>query len=607
MPLFGPAGPPDVDSLTAKRDVRGLIEALGYEKDHVIRRRAADALGSIGDVRAVQPLSAALKDADSYVPERAACALGKIGDIRAVHPLIAALADPHPQTQSAAAAALAKMGAPAVEPLIGALASEDREVRCWVADALGKMADTRAVEALVAVLRDPDSEVRRRAAGALAKMADPRAVGPLVAALSDASGGVRLAAADALSSLGWKPDRGEAGGAYWVARQNWGRCARIGARAVMPLIGALSGTDSADYMVRIWATEALGKIGDARAVEPLIAALPDGTAGLSGYVADALGEIGDARAVDPLISQLGAFSAHHAAEALCRIGPPAVAPLIGALRGEESAVRRLAAESLGKIGDARAVEPLIAALRDADGRVRWGATEALGKIGSPAVEPLMVALRDTDTSPSAAEVLWRIGPPAVAPLIGALGDENRGLCVVAAKTLGKIEDPRAVEALRVSADAGGPGGPARDRYVPGQTEPEEYLACWVNVMKEYQEAVPFAFPVILVGFEDETLVERLALGSSDAKLRGAVQSSHAFLARNPVVRIGYPSVASVTSMFTGSPPDRGAGSIVVADARELKRMGATDISAVGLTGAEVEAIRSIFHGRCCPFFGMVQL
>ena len=54
-----------------------------------------------------------------------------------------------------------------------------------------------------------------------------------------------------------------------------------------------------------------------------------------------------------------------AAEALGKLGDPiAVDPLITVLRDEDSGVRRNAAEALGEIGDARASEALIKALRD---------------------------------------------------------------------------------------------------------------------------------------------------------------------------------------------------------------------------------------------------
>jgi HEAT repeat protein len=76
MPLFG--GPPNVGKLKAKRNIKGLINALGYKKDWGIRRDAAEALRQIGDARAVEPLIAALKD-KSPVREAAAGALEDLG------------------------------------------------------------------------------------------------------------------------------------------------------------------------------------------------------------------------------------------------------------------------------------------------------------------------------------------------------------------------------------------------------------------------------------------------------------------------------------------------------------------------------------------------
>ena len=44
MPLLGP---PDVEKLKAKKDVKGLIKALRYEKDVKVRYSAAVALGQL--------------------------------------------------------------------------------------------------------------------------------------------------------------------------------------------------------------------------------------------------------------------------------------------------------------------------------------------------------------------------------------------------------------------------------------------------------------------------------------------------------------------------------------------------------------------------------
>lgn len=116
------------------------------------------------------------------------------------------------------------------------------------------------------------------------------------------------------------------------------------------LIEALNYPD--DHNIRLAAASALGSVGDARAVDPLIAAL-DEQQGMNEMAALALGEIGDPRAVEPLNSTLG---------------------------DENWEVRSSAAKALGKIGDKRAVDPLINLLRDRNENVRWHTLQALEAI-----------------------------------------------------------------------------------------------------------------------------------------------------------------------------------------------------------------------------------
>jgi hypothetical protein len=72
-----------------------------------------------------------------------------------------------------------------------------------------------------------------------------------------------------------------------------------------------------------------------------------------------------------------------AAEALAKIGnAQAVEGLIAALNHSDSGVRWEAAVALGNIGNAQAVEGLIAALNDSDSGVRRQAAVALGNIGN---------------------------------------------------------------------------------------------------------------------------------------------------------------------------------------------------------------------------------
>ncbi|HEX4205477.1 MAG TPA: HEAT repeat domain-containing protein [Ktedonobacteraceae bacterium] len=76
---------------------------------HGSRTNAAEALGTLGDLRAVAPLIAALGDADAQVREVVATALGSLGDGRAIQPLHALLADPVSAVTRQATQALAQL------------------------------------------------------------------------------------------------------------------------------------------------------------------------------------------------------------------------------------------------------------------------------------------------------------------------------------------------------------------------------------------------------------------------------------------------------------------------------------------------------------------
>lgn len=220
-----------------------------------------------------------------------------------------------------------------------------------------KLETKRNIHGLIKALRyRKDGSIRKRAASALGELKDAKAVEALCAALKDAQDDVRWYAAEAL--------------------------VRIGAPAVGPLCAALKDT--------YW--ELL----------PAVAEAPENF-GISRYArrtaAEALGKIGDARAVEALCNALrdpDRYVCKNAAEALVRIGTPAVEPLCAALLNDAVLVgRAAAAEALGKIGGAHAVEPLCAALKDENEDVRRAAAEALVEIGDArAVEPLIAAVKD---------------------------------------------------------------------------------------------------------------------------------------------------------------------------------------------------------------------
>lgn len=102
--------------------------------------------------------------------------------------------------------------------------------------------------------------------------------------------------------------------------------------------------------------------------------------------------------------------------------------LIARLKDENAGVRRAAANSLGRLGDARAVAPLIAVLADADAEVRATATDALAHFEDPrAIDPIVALLKDpvTDVRRNALNALshWEQGVPT-APVIALLDDPD---------------------------------------------------------------------------------------------------------------------------------------------------------------------------------------
>ena len=141
-------------------------------------------------------------------------------------------------------------------------------------------------------------------------------------------------------------------------------------------------------------------------MDPLIACLKKsppaaGQADIRDAAADALVRIGQP-AVESLIASLkdSDLSCHRRiADVLVKIGQPAVEALIACLAAKDgdSDVRRQAAETLGRLGDNRAVEVLTACLKDKEISVRREAIEALGKLGDKrAVEPLIALLATKD-------------------------------------------------------------------------------------------------------------------------------------------------------------------------------------------------------------------
>ena len=207
-----------------------------------------------------------------------------------------------------------------------------------------------------------------------------------------------------------------------------------------------------------------------------------------------MGRFGDTRAVEPLIAALKDESALVRVKAAASLGlladPKAMEPLIEALQDVRPAVRRSAIQSLGRFHEARVVGPLSDLLQDSDNDVALSAAAQLVKIGGAGLDSVLallnqqnpeakrVAIRalggskearacealvscvkeilkdsrkppypESDLPKEISDALLKVDAPAVEPVISTLQDKDPLLRRWGAELLGKMNDSRAAEPL----------------------------------------------------------------------------------------------------------------------------------------------------------------
>lgn len=188
---------PDVLRLQAKRDVSGLVQALGYRADAGIQDTASSALIAIGEP-ALPPLIRALATPNLQAP--AMTTLRKMG-VLSIDSLINVLkTDKRASVRTAAVSILSDIGMFAIEPLVVTLVHKETDVRNSAIDALIAIGSL-AVEPLISQAQDKSHPVYVRidSLRALAQLGGSQATSALlVAAQNDSSPEVREYAAKAL-------------------------------------------------------------------------------------------------------------------------------------------------------------------------------------------------------------------------------------------------------------------------------------------------------------------------------------------------------------------------------------------------------------------------
>ncbi|HEV7921939.1 MAG TPA: PilT/PilU family type 4a pilus ATPase [Thermoanaerobaculia bacterium] len=150
--------------------IEPAIELL-HDPDDELRGAALGVVSSFEDARMVPPTIALLKDPDWWIRIAAADTLARLKDPRAVEPLIAALADP--DLKWSAVEALGRIGDARALPALGRMLGDPQpDVRIEVMQALRHFQHPNVIPALTKVATsDPNRAVRTRAVDILEELA----------------------------------------------------------------------------------------------------------------------------------------------------------------------------------------------------------------------------------------------------------------------------------------------------------------------------------------------------------------------------------------------------------------------------------------------------
>jgi HEAT repeat protein len=190
------------------------------------------------------------------------------------------------------------------------------------------------------------------------------------------------------------------------------------------------GLESRRWWRRAEAAHALGCIEETSAVLGLVGRLDDRHEEVRAAAVEALGRLGDPRALAPLVEGLwddSGLQHTRVVLALREFGATAVDPLLSHERRHHAATATIA-DLLGAVGEASALEPLTEWCSDADPEVRAAALRALGTLGT-CDRTYYYALRalgdeSVDVRAAAARALARSRRREAAPYLGqALHDE----------------------------------------------------------------------------------------------------------------------------------------------------------------------------------------
>ena len=332
-----------------------------------------------------------------------------------------ALSDPDAEIRLIAAQSVKTVTEANIDLLVQAAKDTSSEVRHAVVYVLSGSSDVRAVAALVQAANDEDPQVRALALQSVGSLSEVRDLMPLISALSNRDATLRKTAGDTLA--GMEAEQVVPPLLAALPTDAYGDMARVlgrigDARAVEPLLNALAGTT---YVSRQAVLEALGGLRDLRAVPALQRALGDDTAGVREAAVRGLGKLAATETIPQLVDALSdpAPAVREAAgAALEQMGPRVLQAMMPSLDNGDWRVRLNAVQVLGRIGDVRAVELLIRKLHDPAGNVCGAVITELKRLADArCIGWLLRGLEDKDAyvRENVADVLIGIGDSFTLP------------------------------------------------------------------------------------------------------------------------------------------------------------------------------------------------
>jgi len=287
----------------SKESLETLVAELVHEEDW--RRMRATAACLAGGPKAVQALVEVLRSGTPELKREDAAMLARIKDPQAGVALVGSLEDGEEAVRKAGATALEQMaGVLDIETAAALVAllprTREADSRQLVTHLIGAV--PTAIAPLCEMMRHPDPDAQVAAATMLDHLLDPRSVDAFIDAMAQPA--VRDIAAGSLKKLGAIRERID--DSFNALRDVEGASEREEARmsTVINLLGIgrpsveilIEYLEDDDWLVREAAADLLGKIGDVRAVDPLMKRLAmDQDTGVKELAIKALGLIGDAR------------------------------------------------------------------------------------------------------------------------------------------------------------------------------------------------------------------------------------------------------------------------------------------------------------------------